>query len=174
MTAFPDWKKYIVPQRRPNSGCIPTGYEIILRAAQVPGIDFDSFQEEFDLDKGNALGLVQPKNNFFTVADAIKMKYPFVKIEVKIFNKGEGVKKLQFIEDMISQQRPILISLSLKPFGRDGWHIMVVVDSNDDELCLLRYMSVHGQIFTCNIKKVDLARIHDNYDGGNDVAYLTL
>ena len=50
MSVFPEWEKYAVPQRRQLSGCIPTGYEMLLRAAEVPDIDFDTFQDEFDLD----------------------------------------------------------------------------------------------------------------------------
>jgi len=44
MSAFPNWKKFAVVQRRPNSGCIPTGYEMLLRAAKIDNIDYDTFQ----------------------------------------------------------------------------------------------------------------------------------
>ena len=174
MSAFPDWKNYIVPQRRPFSGCVPTGFEIILRAAKIEGIDFSTFQDDFDLDKNNIPGTQQPRNNFFSVAAEIKLKYPFVDIGIKVFQKGEGVDKLKFIEKNISEQRPILISLALKPFGYDGWHIMIVVDSNSDELVLLNKVSINGVIEPCNINKHELVRIHENYDGGNDVAYLNI
>ena len=56
MSVFPDWEKYAVHQRKPDTGCIPTGYEMLLRAAGIAGIDFQTFQEEFDLDLRRAQG----------------------------------------------------------------------------------------------------------------------
>ena len=41
----------------------------------VQGVDLDSFQDEFDLDEDIAEG-VQPRNNFDSVADAVRAKYP--------------------------------------------------------------------------------------------------
>jgi len=55
MAAFPDWGKYVISQRRPRTGCIPTGYEILIRAAGIPGIDMNTFQDDFDLDKNKNL-----------------------------------------------------------------------------------------------------------------------
>src|SRR5687767_1025608 len=125
VSAFPDWQKFAIPQRRPATGCIPTGYELILRAAGAAGIDFDSFQDEFDYDKDrHALSirhpirsirtLLRPRNNFETVARAVSRKYPNVRFRVVRFPKGQGDKKLAFVEEHVSRQRPLLISLSLE------------------------------------------------------------
>jgi hypothetical protein len=62
VTVFPDWQKYAVPQRYPLTGCIPTGYEIILRARGIDGIDYTTFQERFDLDKDLPEGAPQGNN----------------------------------------------------------------------------------------------------------------
>ena len=51
MGAFPNWQKFAVHQRRQATGCIPTSYEIILRAAGIQGIDFNSFQDDFDIEE---------------------------------------------------------------------------------------------------------------------------
>jgi hypothetical protein len=171
MSVFPDWQKYAVPQKRPGSGCIPTGYEIILRASGVKDVDFSTFQDDFDLDKDR-----QPhqeyQNNFESVAKAIKSKYPQVKLKKLDFAKGEGALKLKAIEEMISNKKPILISLALTPPGQRGWHIMPVVDSTDDELTLLYGTLQNGSFQVMNMKKTDLVAIHEQYDGGNDIAFL--
>ncbi|MGQ0505897.1 MAG: hypothetical protein ACT4TC_11325, partial [Myxococcaceae bacterium] len=65
-----------------------------------------------------------------------------------------------------------LISLSNAPFGGSGWHIMPVVDSNETELTLLSLMHTDGTADIRALAKSELVRIHDQYPGGNDVAYL--
>jgi hypothetical protein len=57
MSAFPDWQGCIVKQKRRETGCIPTGYEMILRAAGINHVTFDTFQDEFDLDKNLKPGI---------------------------------------------------------------------------------------------------------------------
>lgn len=169
MSIFPGWKKYAVCQKRPESGCIPTGYEMLLRAAEVETIDFDSFQDEFDLDKNIKQGEI-PKNNFVSVANMIRIKYPFVLINIRTFPSGE--EKLKFIEDCLSNHRLVLISLSLTPFRHSGWHIMPVVDADQENLLLLNGVDENGKPDLKNIRKVDIVYIHNNFPGGNDVAYL--
>src|SRR5687768_10867043 len=62
ISVFPDWQLFAVRQRNPY-GCIATSYEMILRAAGAQGIDFATFQEDFDLDLGWRQG-IEPRNNF--------------------------------------------------------------------------------------------------------------
>jgi hypothetical protein len=171
MSVFPDWEKYAVHQRRANSGCIPTGYEMLLRAAQVHGINFDTFQDDFDLDKDKS-PFENRENNFESVANAIREKYPHVRIQRKIFPQGKGKEKLRLIEECLANNQPILVSLSLKPFGNSGWHIMPIVDANKTEVFLLRYVRPDGTNEVIKLSKSDLVRIHDEFKGGNDVAYI--
>ena len=171
MSVFPDWQKYAVPQKRLNSGCIPTGYEIILRAAGMKGIDFSTFQDDFDLDKDLQPGQ-QYQNNFESVANVIKSKYPHVNLKKEDFAKGQGQLKLKTIEQMLLKKKPVLISLALAPFGKRGWHIMPVVDASDDDLTLLHGTLGNGQFQLMDIEKSAFVKIHDQYDGGNDIAFL--
>lgn len=171
MSVFPNWEKYAVHQRRQDSGCIPTGYEMILRAAQVQGINFDTFQDEFDLDKGKLL-FDEKENNFETVANAIQEKYPYVQIQREIFPRGKGDEKLKLIEECLENGKPVLVSLSLAPFGKNGWHIMPIVDANEAEVFLLWYVQSNDRKEVSKLLKSELVRIHDEYKGGNDVAYL--
>ncbi len=77
MSAFPNWEKFAVVQRRPNSGCIPTGYEMLLRAAKTENIDYETFQDDFDLDEDRYRS-EHPQNDFESVAKVVNEKYPHV------------------------------------------------------------------------------------------------
>src|SRR5262249_7310832 len=149
-----------VPQRRQATGCIPARYEMILRSAGVQGIDFDAFQDEFDLDKDlppDAPGV----NHFGSVAAAVNNKYPSVVFRHRGFPKAQGAAKLTFIENQLAARRPILISLALAPFGSLGWHVMPVVDADADTLTLLRAVLPNGQPDKLTIPKAELVQIHD-------------
>ena len=91
MSAFPDWPKFVVKQKRPASGCIPTGYEMILRAAGVKNVNFTTFQDDFDLDQ-NAKPGDQGKNNFDSVAKAVQAKYPHVHLKKRDFPTALSMK----------------------------------------------------------------------------------
>lgn len=182
MSVFPDWQKFAVPQRRLATGCISTGYELILRAAGAAGIQFDTFQDEFDFDKDRLpfspwrpvrgiRDLFRPRNNFETIAAAVARKYPSVRLKVARFPKGRGGEKLAFVERHVSQRRPLLLSLALDPPG-SGWHIMPVVDLDDERLTLLNFMAADGTLNMQTVTRPELVRIHDEYPGGDDVAYL--
>src|SRR5262245_59970801 len=135
MSVFPDWQRYAVHQQRPKTGCIPTGYEMILRSAGRH-VDYASFQDEFDLDKNWKPGDTF-LNNFESVAAAVRARYPDVVLRSEAFPKGDGVSKLAFVEKHLSMKRPLLVSVAQTPFGGDGWHIMPVVDMDHDSLTLL-------------------------------------
>jgi hypothetical protein len=166
MSAFPDWKKFAIYQREEQTGCIPTGYELLLRAAGARGIDFSAFQEDFDLDRHGG----EPRNNFGSVANEIKKKYPSVAFACESFPKGKGSKKLARIEEMIQKKQPVLVSIASGPGG--GWHIMPVVDSDIDNLVLLHHVDKAGKAYPESIKKKELVFRHDNWKGGDDIAYL--
>lgn len=168
MSAFPDWQKHAVNQRRPNTGCIPTAYEMMVRAAEIKGIDLAGFQDDFDLDKNGG----QPKNHFVSVGKAVQAKYPEVEFSCEPFPKGKGKDKVARMEELIRQKKPVLVSLSNEPLGGPGWHIMPVVDETADEFTLLEYVDPNGKAHTKPIKKAEVARIHDNYAGGDEIAYL--
>jgi hypothetical protein len=168
MSAFSEWEKYIASQRHCQTGCIPTAYEILLRAAHTPGIDFETFQEEFDLDRqGDA-----PRNNFSSVAEAIQKRYPYVTFNCEGFAKGDGQTKLARVEEFLDAKRPVIVSVANAPFGGTGWHIMVVVDATAENLTLLEYVDPQRRPHTKTISKADFVKIHDDYEGGDDIAYL--
>lgn len=166
---FPNWQDYAIPQRRLETGCIPTGYEMILRAAHARGIDFATFQDDFDLDKDWAPGDTY-RNNFESVARAVNLKYPSVSFRIAAFACGDGSQKLRFVEEQLAAGRPLLISLTRGSLG--GWHIMPVVDLDQYRLKLLQVVSPDGVPQILEIDKQRFVWIHDNWPGGDDVAYL--
>lgn len=170
MSAFPDWQKYAVRQKRDGTGCIATGYEMLLRAAGVEGIAFSTFQDDFDLDKDLKFG-EKPRNDFESVAEAVNAKYPHVRFKKVGFAKGDGSSKLNAIEEMITKHKPVLISLALAPWNGSGWHIMPVVDSSGDFLLLLWGVNAAGILETRRLKKSQLVLIHDRFAGGDDIAF---
>jgi hypothetical protein len=166
VSAFPDWEQYAIPQRRIHTGCIPTGYEMILRAAGVKGINYNTFQDDFDLE---ARGI--STNSFGSVAKAVKDRYDHVNFKDKRFDKG--IEKLRFIEDRIKRKQPILVSVVLLPFtGKKKCHIAPVVNATVDELILLWTMRADRSKEIRKLCKSLLVRIHDKYEKGRDVAYL--
>ena len=170
MSVFPNWQQFAVHQRRPLSGCIPTGYEFILRASKAEGVDFTTFQDDFDLDINLGRGQATPLNNFGSVAEAVKRRYPWVTFAERSFSTGG--EKVAFIESLLSAERPVLISLALRPFGGKGWHIMPVVDATADQYALLEYVESNGSAKTQLIEKSVLVAVHDEFEGGKEVAFL--
>ncbi len=159
-------KQFVVQQRRPNTGCIPTAYEIILRAAGITGVDYPSFQDTFDLDRFGG----PPQNDFGSVANAISNVYPFISFRQESFSKEDGAKKLARIEELLAMQKQVAVSLTLHPSG--GWHIMVVLDVTGDYLTLLHHVDTNGDIKEMKVSKSDFVKIHDEWPGGEQIAYL--
>lgn len=168
MSAFPNWQQFAVHQKRLETGCIPTGYEMLLRASGATDIDFTTFQDDFDLDQH---GGGSPANHFVSVGEAIKKKYPKVEYVCLPFAKGKGNEKLDKVEEKIVNQQPVLISLAEAPDG--GWHIMPVVDSTSDSLILLRYVEKGGKFHIQTISKAEFVMRHDHWQGGEEIAYIS-
>jgi len=72
MTQLLDWSKTRIPQRH-ESGCIPTGYEWLIRYLKIQGVNLETFQEDFDLGQDNS---------FDSVSAKIRNVYPTINIKV--------------------------------------------------------------------------------------------
>jgi len=169
MKSFPDWKKYAATQKDNKTGCIPTIYETMLNAAGATGIDYTIFQDEFDLQRRGIEG-----NHFVSIAEAIKKKYPAVEFVCENF--PTGTEKLKRLEELLDAGKLVAISVALEPtINKKGyWHIMPVIEWNDDNIVSLRYMPSDGQAQPdkWTITKKELVDWHDNYEGGSELAYL--
>jgi hypothetical protein len=146
---------------------------MLLRAAGAQGVDFQTFQDDFDLDKDRQPG-VDPRNNFTSVAGAIRQRYPHIQIRIEDFPKGAGAEKLACVEEKLNNQQLILIALNMEPLaGRPvGWHIMPVVDMDEDNLVLVYVIHLDGRPELIQLPKAAFIAIHENFPGGGDVAYL--
>jgi len=157
MVELENWKTIIVPQRR-ESGCIPTGYEWLIRYLNIQRVDFRNFQEEFDFGQSNS---------FDYVAARIKSKYPAVSIQIMHFS--QGVKKIDYIRSLIEAQTPCLISLAL---GRgQGWHIMPVVSIDNDKIEMIHDADGNGN-HTWAFPVTEVIWKHDNLQGGDDISWI--
>lgn len=124
-------------------------YEFLLRAAGVRGVNFDRFQEKFDLG--------DTANNFRSVGQAA----------VKTFDRGED--ELRFLRESLDRGRPTLASLRMAPTG--GWHIIPARGHTESELFLLYIVATDGSKDIRAVKTWDSLRRTDDW-GGRVVAYL--
>lgn len=162
------WQDRFVRQRHPQSGCIPWSFEILLRI-EGADIDFREFQERFDLDR---LSDLPPRNNFGTVSSEIMREHPRISIAVRNFAPANGEDKANAIEAIVAREKPVLVSVPLEPFGYPGWHVMPVIEKSDDDYLLLHSVSELGAPHVLAADREALVSIHENYQGGHDIAYV--
>lgn len=150
---------------------------MLLRAAHISGVDFHSFQDDFDLDKDKDFDAGdEPENNFNSVAALVGARYPNVTFKCDSFDSGND--KVAFIDKQIKSQRLVLISLyteytePLTLNRKRGWHIVPVVDADDSKFTVLWVMKSNGKMDDRPFTKQHIADLHDRYPGGKEVAYL--
>ena len=157
MAQLSDWNKTIVPQRH-ESGCVPTGYEWLIRYLKIQGVSFETFQEGFDLGQDNSFDYVSAK---------IRSVYPAIDIKVQSFAKG--IDKVNRIKSLLEEQKPCLISLAL---GQgEGWHIMPVVSIDETTIQLIHNADANGH-YTWRFSIAEIVWRHDYLPGGKDISWI--
>jgi hypothetical protein len=140
-----------------ESGCIPTGYEWLIRYLRIQGVNLETFQEDFDLGQDNSLDSVSAK---------IRSVYPAINIKVQSFTKGTD--KVNRVKSLLEEQKPCLISLAL---GKgQGWHIMPVVRI-DETMVLIHHSDAEGH-YTWSFPIAEIVWRHDYLQGGNDISWI--
>lgn len=170
MVELSHWTDIIVPQLYPT-GCIPTGYEWVIRYLGIRGIDLETFQHDFDLQrKGECM------NTFVTVAEKITSRYPFVDIQVECFNQGH--EKVSAMRKLITRNIPCLMSLALHGFRTHegqiierGWHIMPVVYVGDRKITMI-HKGTENRNQTLQLTIETVVRRHENLEGGKDISWI--
>jgi hypothetical protein len=157
MAQLSNWSKTVVLQRH-ESGCIPTGYEWLIRYLKIQGVNLETFQEDFDLGKDNS---------FDSVSAKIRSVYPLINIKVESFTKG--VDKVSRIKSLLEEQKPCLISLALG--NGQGWHIMPVVRIDDTTIQLIHHANADGHC-TWIFLIAQIVWRHDNLQGGHDISWI--
>lgn len=157
------WQKVVVPQRNKVTGCIPTGYEWMIKYMNIKDVDFSRFQEEFDLGVNNSLSAVGEK---------IMNKYSHVLIEWHAFEEGE--KKLTFIRGLLGKDVPCLISypsyVSLAQCEM-LFHIAPVVSVDDTKVRIVWNMERDNDQ-TVDLLISNLIWCHSSFTGGHEIAWL--
>jgi len=157
MTQLLDWSKTRVQQRH-ESGCIPTGYEWLIRYLKIQGVNLETFQEDFDLVQNNSFNSVSAK---------IRSVYPSINIKVESFTTG--IDKVNRIKSLLEEQKPCLISLALG--NGQGWHIMPVVNIDENSIQLIHNADSGGQ-YTWNFSIEQIIWRHDYLQGGHDISWI--
>jgi hypothetical protein len=165
------WNNVIVPQRH-RTGCIQTGYEWIIRYLGIQGVQLDTFQEDFDLERSH-----EGSNNFVSVANRVRSKYPHLDIHIQSFS--QGIEKIRAMKRLLERDIPCLMSLALAEVERTqegpriihrGWHIMPVIYIDDEKMKVIHSADQNGnQIWQLPVAEVVWR--HDNLIGGKDIAW---
>ena len=155
------WKDVKVLQKE-DSGCIPTGYEWMIRYQGIECVDFDKFQEEFDL---------KDLNGFGSVADKVEAKYSHVHICNKGFSNGIG--KISFVREKIGKDIPCLLALINQQNGK--FHAVPVVYIDDIKIKVIwkavkENEQIINQIYEFSFE--DIISWHNACKGGRDIAWL--
>lgn len=149
-------------KQREHLGCIPTGYEWMIRFAKIENVNLTNFQEEFNLQE-RGLG----DNSFKPIGDAIQKKYPQIKIKTESFDDGQ--EKIEFIKSLIEKQNPCLISMpAFCNADFQGYHIMPITGFDDDMKNFYSYNPID------EISYDKILGLHSNYSGGHDISWIPL
>jgi hypothetical protein len=157
MPELQNWDNVVVPQRH-ITGCIPTGFEWLIRYLRIQAVNPQTFQEDFDL--GN-------NNSFNSVAGRIRERYSNIDVQSKSFD--QGIEKIRKIQSLIEEQKPCLISLAL---GHDsGWHIMLIVRVSNGRIDMIHSANTGGN-HTWGFSVEEIKWRHDNLSGGKDISWI--
>jgi hypothetical protein len=161
MVELSHWKDIVVPQRY-DTGCIPTGYEWMIRYLGIEGVNLGTFQDDFDLTRRN-----EGDNSFVPIADKIKEKYPQVNIKISDFRSGAD--KIAFLKRLIEGDIPSIMSIALSNQGR--WHIVPVVSVDDTRVKVIWGANAKSNR-VCEYSVPEIAFRHDNWAGGKDISWI--
>lgn len=153
----------VVPQKNVVSGCIPTGFEWIIKYQDVKDVDFNNFQSEFDFGKNY--------NGFGFNAKKVKEKYASINISSQSFLNG--IDKVNFIKDKIEKDIPCLLALRNPDNGK--FHAVPVVYIDDTKIKVIwSTAKQNGKDVnqTHDFLISDIIKMHNDPHGGKDIAWL--
>lgn len=163
MPELQNWNKYLVSQRH-QLGCIPAGFEWMIRYAAIEYVELEKFQEDFNLQ---ARG--EGENNFESIVKAVSEQYPYIRFQYKIFATGE--EKTEFIRYTNKREIPCLISLTLKQEG-GLWHMMPVYYIDDGVIRVIHHVNPNEIAYLIQFPLREIIYRHNNWPGGKDVAWI--
>lgn len=173
MVELSHWQDVIVPQRN-DTGCIPTGYEWIIRYLNIEGVNLETFQEDFDLD----LERRSPpyENSFESVRNRIMRRYPQINVRIESFQ--HGVNKVRAMIRLVERDTPCLLSLALHGLRtldnrliERAWHIMPVVLIDDQRMNVIHHANERGNQ-VLELRTTQVIWRHNNIEGGKDISWI--
>jgi hypothetical protein len=166
------WKDVIVPQRH-ETGCVPTGYEWLIRYLGIQKVELDTFQEDFDLQRVH-----EGMNSFASVADRIRSRFPFVDMRIECFD--QGLEKVSAMKNLIARDIPCLISLALRGLRtHEGqiierrWHIMPTVRVDDRKMTMIHKGTENGNQLL-ELSTATVIQRHNDLEGGKDISWIEI
>ena len=147
-----------VVQRHKTTGDLPAAMEWMARFMEVADVDFDSFQEEFDLER-RGMGA----NGLQTVPVFISRKYPQIRTSPEGFS--DAAAKLERIEEMLANQEPCLLPILTEL----GTLFAPVVEVTDDAIHVLRLAEEDGEQRVQAIARDELQSMHEASLAGRDL-----
>jgi hypothetical protein len=123
MTELSDWKNIVVVQQDPQFGCIPCGFEWMIRYKGIEGLK-NTFQKDVSLGRNNS---------FDSVAIEVKKQYPQIIVKHQDFHDGE--RTVGFIRNHIEKNLPCLIVYpKMNVSGKLEGHAVPVVFVNGETI----------------------------------------
>jgi hypothetical protein len=167
------WQDIVVPQRN-DTGCIPTGYEWIIRYLNIEDVELTTFQEDFDLDLGRKHPPYQ--NNFESVGNSITLRYPQINIEREVFQ--QGLEKIRATRSLLERDIPCLLSFALHGLRtldnriiERAWHIMPVVFMDDHRIKMIHHANERAN-YVMELPTSVIIWRHNNLEGGKEVSWV--
>jgi len=159
-----EWQKALVVQKDQRSGAIAAGYEWMIRHNRIKDVNFETFQEDFNLEaKG------EDKNNFHSTAEAVKQSYPQIRIKCQSFSDGK--EKVEFIKELVGRNVPSMLSLALSS-KKNISHEMPVTFYDDNYIRLVWRVGDTKQPDMLRIGYDDVVVRHHQWGGGKEIAWL--
>lgn len=167
MVELSHWQNIVVPQKHMLSGCIPTGYEWLIRYLNIQGVRLDIFQEVFDLERWGQISCnPNLRGSFTSVSEFINQIYPQIQIRILAFKTG--IEKVNTIRYLISHDIPCIVSIA-KTDG--GWHIAPAI-SIDDSVIKVIWDTNQGTNVIVDYPIDYVIQLHDRIAGGNDISWI--
>ena len=160
-----DWNLTVICQKYEN-GCIPAGIEWILRYFGINDIEFDGFQDEFNLENKQIA-----VNKFKTIAEAVQKKYPQLNFEILEFDVSQAVKKIEKVKELLKEDNPPLYSIT-RFYGKFECHVMPVIGFDEKFLYLLDFSDTCGNSIISRVDQKFLIKLHQVWEEGHDLMWL--
>jgi hypothetical protein len=142
---------------------VPAGIEWLLRFYGIDVGDSRNFQAKYTIIK-DGINL----NSFDSISKVVNRDFPNVKFKVKEFQTGK--EKIDFIEQLIENQTPVLISIITVVTSKDNvYHSVPVVKVDKSHIWIKNWLNESDEII---YKKSELINRHNKYPGGNDILYI--